>query len=228
MNRATEISERLERVRARIREAEVAAGRAPGSVTLLPVTKFHPAEDVAVLSELGVTAVGENREQEARAKAAAVPEMDFHMIGQVQTKKANAVARWAAACHSVDSVRLAEGLNRGVALALERGERTQGVLDCFVQWSADGDTRRGGTAEPQAVAEAIAASDHLRFVGIMVVPPIGADPARVFAEARRLADGLGPGMALSAGMSADLVQAIAAGSDLVRVGTDILGPRPVG
>lgn len=230
MGRIDELRAGLERVRARISEAEKNAGRQAGSVRLLPVTKFHPVSDVELLYELGITDVGENREQEARAKAEEYPQMRFHMIGQIQSKKANAVARWAAACHSVDSEKLAGRLDRGMELALERGDRSTDQLECFIQLSADGDTARGGvTAEDvPAVAEAIQAAEHLQLAGIMVVPPLDEEPGPVFQRARELADSLGEGMLLSAGMSADLEQAIAAGSDIVRVGTDILGARPQG
>lgn len=228
MSRIDELRTNLAAVRARIHAAERAADRAEGSVQLLPVTKFHPASDIALLAELGITDVGENREQEARDKAASLSDVRFHMIGQIQSKKANAVARWAAACHSVDSEKLARGLDRGMALALERGDRDTAVLDCFIQVSADGDDARGGVvhADVPALAETIRSLEHLNLVGIMVVPPLDADAAEVFARARALADSLGDGLLLSAGMSADLEEAVAAGSDIVRVGTDILGARP--
>lgn len=228
MTRIDDLRANLAAVRERISAAEHAAGREKGSVQLLPVTKFHPASDIALLHELGVTDVGENREQEAREKSAELADIRFHMIGQVQTKKANAVARWAAACHSVDSEKLARGLDRGMALALERGDRSAGVLDCFIQISADGDTSRGGAPvdEVPHLAEVVREAEHLRLAGVMVVPPIGADAAEVFTRARAVADSLGDGMLLSAGMSADLEDAVSAGSDIVRVGTDILGKRP--
>ena len=228
MARIDTLRTNLQAVHERISAAEAAAGRTPGSVQLLPVTKFHPASDIALLRELGITDVGENREQEARDKFAQLSDMRFHMIGQIQSKKANAVARWAAACHSVDSAKLAHGLDRGMALALERGDRQTEILDCFIQISADGDAARGGVIhdEVPALADTVRELEHLRLLGLMVVPPLDAEPEAVFSRARELADSLGESMLLSAGMSADLEMAIAAGSDIVRVGTDILGPRP--
>lgn len=229
--RTTELRENLARVRERIADAARAAGRDPGEIRLLPVTKFHPATDLARLVELGVTDVAENREQEARAKAGEVPAARIHMIGQIQTKKANAVARWATAVHSLDSVRLARGLDRGVALALERGERGSASLPCHLQLSADGDPGRGGVAagDLDELADAVEEAAHLELTGLMCVPPLGSDPAEVFAGARGLADRLGERMGrtmtLSAGMSADLEAAICAGSDIVRVGTGVLGER---
>lgn len=238
MSRKDEIAANLNSVRERITAAEKAAGRAPGSVALIPVSKFHPVEDIRILGELGVGLVGENREQEARAKAAALaergPAVGIAMIGQIQSKKVNAVARWAAEVHSVDSVKVAEGLDRGVGLALERGERTEAVLPCLVQLSADGDTGRGGVPEAglEAVVEAVEGAARLEMSGFMVVPPLDADPGAVFARAREITDAhsaeLGRTLVLSAGMSGDFEQAIACGSDIVRVGTGVLGARPVG
>lgn len=235
MNRREEIAQALAAVREQIAEASRAAGRTPEEVTLLPVTKFHPASDVEILGDLGVTEVGENREQEARAKAAELPAMGFAMIGQIQSKKCNAVARWASSVHSVDSLRIADGLNHGVALALERGDRPEerAVLPCYLQWSADGDTSRGGvsTADLPALTERVLEAEHLSLAGLMCVPPVGADPAEVFAQAAALRGEMeeraGRGLGFSAGMSADMSEAIAAGSTIVRVGTAILGSRPL-
>ena len=225
----------LETVTKQIHDAERAAGRPEGSVQLLPVTKFHPVERIIELAEAGITLVGENREQEARAKAEALDgRCQIAMIGQIQSKKANAVARWAAQVHSLDSVKLAHGLDRGMALALERGDRTTDTLPCLIQLSDDGDTARGGASydDVPEIIEAVENSEHLRLDGFMVVPPLDSDPEAVFRRARALVDDtsahLGRDLILSAGMSGDFETAIACGSDLVRVGTALLGPRPVG
>ena len=225
----------LETVTKQIHDAERAAGRPEGSVQLLPVTKFHPVERIIELAEAGITLVGENREQEARAKAEALDgRCQIAMIGQIQSKKANAVARWAAQVHSLDSVKLAHGLDRGMALALERGDRTTDTLPCLIQLSDDGDTARGGASydDVPEIIEAVENSEHLRLDGFMVVPPLNSDPETVFRRARALVDEtsahLGRDLILSAGMSGDFETAIACGSDLVRVGTALLGPRPVG
>lgn len=234
MTRLDELRDNLAAVREQIARAEAAAGRQPGSVQLLPVTKFHPAEDIALLGELGITEVAENREQEARAKSSELPQTAFHMVGQIQSKKTNAVARWAAAVHSVDSLKVAEGLNRGMELALEREERTGAVLPCFLQLSEDADTSRGGVARDDVdeLAEAVESAAHLELAGIMVVPPLNSDASEVFDRARGITDRLGErygrAMKLSAGMSGDFERAIASGSDVVRVGTGVLGTRPVG
>lgn len=223
----------LERTRADIAALADAAGRpAP---QLLPVTKFHPAADVALLAQLGVHDVGENREQEARAKHEHLPAVAFHMIGQLQTKKANHVARWAASVHSLDSLKLAAALERGVALALERGDRGEdnAQLPVFLQVSYDGDVARGGVplAGVDELVGAVLDSAHLNLAGFMVVPPIGEEPRRVFDEVRALTDrhaaATGLELRMSAGMSGDLRDAIESGTDIVRVGTGIMGPRPL-
>ncbi|ERS56568.1 MULTISPECIES: YggS family pyridoxal phosphate-dependent enzyme [unclassified Corynebacterium] len=230
-NRKQELADNLAATREHI--SAIAAEHDRPAPQLLVVTKFHPAEDIALLAELGVEDVAENREQEARAKAQELEQLRFHMIGQIQTKKANHVARWAASVHSVDSVKLAKALDRGVGLAHERGERDTN-LPVFIQVSADGDTSRGGVVreELDEVIEAVEAADHLEFAGLMVVPPLDADAQEVFSTVRadvdRLSERLGRQLKLSAGMSADMDAAIAAGTDIVRVGTSIMGKRPVG
>lgn len=230
-NRKQELADNLAATREHI--SAIAAEHDRPAPQLLVVTKFHPAEDIALLAELGVEDVAENREQEARAKAQELDQLRFHMIGQIQTKKANHVARWAASVHSVDSVKLAKALDRGVGLAHERGERDTN-LPVFIQVSADGDTSRGGVVreELDEVIEAVEAADHLEFAGLMVVPPLDADAQEVFSTVRadvdRLSERLGRQLKLSAGMSADMDAAIAAGTDIVRVGTSIMGKRPVG
>ncbi|MGJ4099319.1 YggS family pyridoxal phosphate-dependent enzyme [Corynebacterium macclintockiae] len=224
--RGQEIARNLARVRQRIAVA--------GGADLLPITKFHVAEDLRVLARLGVTAVGENREQEARDKHAQLAEtgLQFHMVGQVQTKKANSVARWAAAVHTVDSLKLLNALDRGAGLALERGDRDS-ALPVLLQFSADGDPQRGGAVEADIdqLADAAAEAANLELRGLMTVPPLGVDPAAVFARGRQLVERISDRVlgapVYSAGMSGDLEIAIAEGSTLVRVGTDIMGARPV-
>lgn len=230
----SDLAKNLDTVRQQIRDAERAAGREEGSVALLPVTKFHPLERIEELASLGIALVGENREQEARDKAAELEgRCGIAMIGQIQSKKANSVARWASEVHSLDSLKLAHGLDRGMALALERGDRTGEILPCMVQLSYDGDSARGGAHldDVPAIVEAVEESEHLEMAGFMVVPPLDSQPREVFTQARSLTDDyaakLNRNLRLSAGMSGDFVDAIACGSDIVRVGTALLGPRPV-
>ena len=229
--RREELRAGLERTRAEIQRFAATYDRPVPK--LLPVTKFHPAEDIALLGELGITDVAENREQEARAKAEALPEMRFHMIGQIQTKKANHVARWAHSVHSLDSEKLARALDRGVALAQERGQR-EDTLPVYIQVSADGDTARGGCPleDVPALVDIVEELENVQLQGFMVVPPLESEPAEVFAQVRALTDEvaakLGRALKMSAGMSADLEAAIASGTDIVRVGTGIMGARPLG
>ena len=229
-NRLDELRAGLERTRADIQRFSEAAGReAP---QLLPVTKFHLAGDIALLAQLGITDVAENREQEARAKAEELPDVHFHMIGQIQTKKANHVARWAHSVHSLDSEKLARALDRGVALAQERGQR-KGTLPVFIQVSADADTARGGCPLDQVsgLVTIVEELENLDLQGFMVVPPLDSEPAEVFTRVKGLVEDtseqLGRPLKLSAGMSADMQAAIESGTDIVRVGTGIMGPRPV-
>lgn len=229
MDRLEELKNNLDTVTREVRDAEQKAGREPGSVTILPVTKFHPAEDIALLAQLAITTVGENREQEAKQKKAELGDLvDIAMIGQIQTKKANSVTRWASSVHSLDSIKLARALNRG----MDNAERAE-PLPCLIQLSFDDDVNRGGVAREDlpALIEEVAELENLLIDGFMVVPPIGEDPVPVFEASKSIAmqyeKELGRTMTLSAGMSADFVDAIACGSDIVRVGTKLLGARPV-
>ncbi len=227
--RAAELRARLRAVEDRIRAASSAAGRHHDELTLIVVTKTFPASDVRLLWDLGVRDVGENRDREAAAKAAECIELAlrWHFVGQVQTNKARSVARYADWVHSVDRVRLADALSS----AAGRHDRE---LTALVQVDLDpeGDPGRGGArpAEVPAVAAAIAASPALRLGGVMAVAPLGTDPARAFdtlAEvAARLRADHPQARVVSAGMSGDLEQAVAAGATHLRVGSAVLGSRP--
>lgn len=237
--RSEELAARLAETRERLDAALAAAGRQDG-VDLVVVTKFHPVGDVVRLARLGVRDLGENRVQEAAAKvadlASAEPDLAvavrWNMIGHIQSNKAAAVAGWADRVHSVDSVKVANGLQKGRARAAAEGD-DPGVLPVLLQLSLDGDTSRGGVAREDlpGLADHVAGLDHLRLAGLMVVPPLDGEPAAHFADAARVAEALRrdhPAAAeFSAGMSGDLESAIASGSTCVRVGTAILGPRPV-
>lgn len=225
--RRAQLEAGLAAVRDRITRACQDAGRDPGGVGLVVVTKTYPAEDVRALAALGVRDVGENRVQEGAAKSAEVadPALRWHQIGQLQTNKANSVGRWADVVHSVDRPRLVDALDR----AAEHADRS---LDCLIQVSLDGDTARGGALvdDVPALAERLAGTARLRLAGVMAVAPLDA-PARqaftllaeVAARVRRDHPGAD---AISAGMSGDLEDAIACGATLLRVGTAILGSRP--
>lgn len=238
-HRAGELAANLADVRRRVADAEAAAGRPAGSVRLVVVTKTFPASDVRLLAGCGATDVGESREPEAGEKARACADLGlrWHQVGQVQTKKAAAVAAWADVVHSVDRERLVAALQRGHRRALEEGVRPAGhVLDVLVQVDlADDDERdpgRGGAAphEVADLAAAVAAAEGLRLAGVMAVAPAGADPRGPFERlaqvaARVRADHPGA-VAVSAGMSGDLEAAVDAGATHVRVGRAVLGARP--
>ena len=227
--RRAELAARLKAVRARIGDACAAAGRDPGGVTLVAVTKTFPASDVRLLTELGVWDVGENRDQEARPKAAEcadlAPQLTWHFIGQLQTNKASSVARYARVVHAVDRLRLVRALGAAA-------RRTGRVITCLVEVSLDQDEARGGVPEPEVIviAGAVAAEEGLVLGGVMAMAPLGVPPAQAFAPLPRIARAVRaahPGAVMvSAGMSGDLEEAIAAGATHVRVGTALLGGRP--
>ncbi len=234
-DRFEEIAAGLTRVRRRIDTACGDAGRDPAGVTLVVVTKFFPASDVRILAELGVTDVGENRHQEAQAKATDCVDLDltWHFIGGLQSNKAAAVATYADVVESVDRAKLVAGLQRG---AHDRSH----PVDCLLQVSLDppGDRRPGGPgrsgadpAELDGLAAEVEAHGMLRMRGLMAVAPLGEDPAAAFDRLADIRDGFVAGHPhatwLSAGMSADLEPAIVAGATHVRIGSAVLGPRPV-
>lgn len=228
--RRQEIAENLAAVRERIAAACRAAGRDPADVHLIVVTKTYPAADVLRLASLGVTDVGENRDQEAAPKAeevrAAGGTVRWHFVGRLQRNKAKSVVRYADLVHSVDSVRLVDALDEAARRYRNRS------LDVLVQLSLDGDTSRGGVAEKDltAVLDRVAATESLVLRGMMAVAPLNVDPDRAFAELAAVAESVRqrhPGAAiLSAGMSGDLEAAIYHGATHVRVGSAVLGPRP--
>jgi PLP dependent protein len=235
-DRRADLDRRLAAVRARIDAACSAAGRPAGSVALLAVTKTIPAPDVATLLDLGLTAFGENRIQEAGAKveevAALRPDASprWHVVGGLQRNKARAAVRWAEQVESVDSPRLADALDSAVRRARDAGERER-PLSVLVQYSVDGDPARGGVPRTDllALAEHVAGCAGLHLAGLMAVAPLGADPDAAFADvaaAAALLRAEHPGAAMiSAGMSGDLEAAIRHGSDVVRVGTALVGER---
>ncbi len=229
--RRQELASRLAQVEARIRAACSAAGRDRAAVTLVVVTKFFPVADLELLADLGVGDVGESRDQEAAATVAELAEatrraLHLHFIGQVQSRKAGSVARYADTVHSLDRSKVVAALDRGAAAA---GRRVQAL----VQVSLDEDPGRGGV-RPQDVrrlADEVAQASSLDLRGVMAVAPLGADPAQAFARLQEVAAGVRADHPeadwISAGMSGDLEDAVAHGATHLRVGTAILGSRPL-
>lgn len=237
-DRAQEIVASLAEVRTRLESACSAAGRPAEAIRLLAVTKTFPATDVALLLDAGCADFGEAREQEATPKVAEVAELrpDYHprwtVLGRLQRNKARAVARWAHEVQSVDSCRLLDALDRAAGSALDAGERTT-PLDVLLQVSLDGDPDRGGcpVGSLAALADRADHAAHVRLRGLMAVAPRDVDPGASFAALQQLAErtrAAHPGaVELSAGMSGDLEHAVRNGSTCVRVGTALLGPRPI-
>lgn len=241
--RVEELSSALRAVRERLARAADAAGRDVAEIELLPITKFFPATDVAILTGLGCRAFGESRDQEARDKVGAVADLTasepvsvrWHMVGQIQRNKARSIATWAHAAHSVSSPRAVTALERAVAQAVAEGARVD-PLDIYIQISLDGDVSRGGidVSDPgaiDAICGSVAGAGSLRLVGLMGIPPLGSDPAAAFArlerEHLRVRGNHPEATGLSAGMSGDLESAVKHGSTCVRVGTALMGQRPL-
>jgi PLP dependent protein len=240
VSREIELADALHRTRERLDTAARAAGRNPDELTLVVVTKFFPASDVALLADLGCRAFGESRDQEAAAKVAELDgripaEVRWHMIGQIQSNKARHIASWAHVVHSVSSQKVITALGRGAQAALDDGTRADPV-QIYLQLSLDGDESRGGVdiAAPDridALREAVSATAGLEFVGFMAIPPLEADPDAAFERLAAERDRVQPlyqrRLGLSAGMSGDLEVAVKHGSTCVRVGTALLGSRPL-
>ncbi|WP_333909879.1 YggS family pyridoxal phosphate-dependent enzyme [Streptomyces sp. ACA25] len=220
----------------RVARACDAAGREREEVTLVVVTKTYPVEDVRLLAGLGVRHVAENRDQEAAGKASACAELplQWHFVGQLQTNKARSVVRYANFVHSVDRLRLVAGLSA----AVRREQRPD--LRCLIQVALDKESgageERGGVAPAgiEELADAVAEAPGLDLAGLMMVAPLSGvyagRPETAFARLRDLSSGLRlrhpAATMVSAGMSADLEEAIAAGATHVRVGSAVLGVRP--
>ncbi len=223
----------LASIRERIAAAELAAGRAKGSVRLLPVTKTVPEDRLRLAIAAGVVWLGENKVQEAARKAenlADIPGLKYSVIGHLQTNKAKDVARFAHEFQALDNLRQATALQR----RLELEDRS---LDVFVQVNTSGEETKFGL-EPAGVPaflKSLPGLDRLRVKGLMTLAIFSADHQAVrtcFTMLRELRDQLrqdapeGIGLdELSMGMSGDFELAIAEGSTVVRVGQGIFGAR---
>ncbi len=227
--RRDQIEAGLARVRERITAACGEAGRDAREVTLVVVTKFFPASDVRLLAELGVRDVGENRHQEAVAKAEECSDLDltWHFIGGLQSNKAAAVASYADVVHSLDRAKLVSGLSRG---AVERGRD----LEVLLQVSLDPPDAAGRSgADPQdvpGILERVLEADGLVLRGVMGVAPLHGEPGEAFDRLVEVAadvrDRVPAATWISAGMSGDLEEAVRHGATHLRVGSAVLGTRP--
>ncbi|HEX5030164.1 MAG TPA: YggS family pyridoxal phosphate-dependent enzyme [Candidatus Eisenbacteria bacterium] len=226
-----ELRDRLARIRDRMAEAARRAGREPGAVALLAVTKGFGVEAARSAFALGLVDLGENRVQEAEGKIAAMGAGPrWHLIGHLQTNKAKRAAQLFDEIHSVDSLRLAEDLARRAALE----GRT---LRCYVEVRTTGESTKSGAApeETHALVERMRSLAPLRVAGLMTMGPLhgGPEGARSsFRALRRLRDeGIDRGVldddaGLSMGMSDDFEVAIEEGATIVRIGSALFGPRP--
>ncbi|WP_022883903.1 YggS family pyridoxal phosphate-dependent enzyme [Glaciibacter superstes] len=231
------LSDRLESVRAGITDAAASAGRSAESITTVVITKFQPASLIIDLAHLGVRDFGENRHQEAQAKAAELADLGltWHFVGQVQGKKARAVRTYASVIHSVDRTSLVNALSSPAltssAPSSSAAPEVSGV-DCFIQVNLTDDPARGGVAPAglEPLVDDVLSAPGLRLLGLMAVAPLGEEPRRAFARVRALHEGLrrmAPGAtALSMGMSGDYRDAILEGATHLRIGTAITGNRP--
>jgi pyridoxal phosphate enzyme (YggS family) len=223
-DRKAELSESLADVRARILDATAKASRRLEEVTLIAVTKTYPVSDVEILHELGVSNFGENRNAEGQEKSALVS-AHWHYQGQIQSNKIAAISSWAQTVHSLDDLSHVAKFDRAV------GEIPGKRLNFFIQISLDGDSTRAGVRGDELIAmgQAISSAKNLDLVGLMVVPPVQAEPEKAFSEvaelAQRFRQDFPMAQSLSAGMSGDFEIAIAHGATHIRVGSQILGPR---
>ncbi|MFH8980294.1 YggS family pyridoxal phosphate-dependent enzyme [Streptomyces varsoviensis] len=234
-DRREQLAENLARVEERISAACAAAGRERADVTLIVVTKTYPASDVRLLAELGVRHVAENRDQDAAPKAAECADLplNWHFVGQLQTNKVRSVVTYADVVQSVDRPKLVTALS---AAAVRAGRETGALIQVALDAESGERGERGGVAPDgvEALADAIAAAEGLRLDGVMTVAPLAGTyagrPRAAFERLREIATGLRvshpAANMVSAGMSADLEDAVAAGATHVRVGTAVLGVRP--
>lgn len=213
---------RLAQIQDRIARAAKVARRDSGEVALIAISKTHDAEAIAPLIAAGQRRFGENRVQEAEAKWPALraihPDIELHLVGQLQSNKAEQAVALFDAIHSVDRPSLVQALAR----AIERLGRSPRL---FVQVNIGEEPQKGGCAIadlPALLAEAEAAG--LTVDGLMCVPPAGVDAAPYFALAAKLARDNGLA-ALSMGMSEDFETAVMLGATHVRVGSALFGPR---
>lgn len=215
------LSERLAEVRERISAAAVRSGRSSSDITLVVVTKNHPAELVTELLELGQLDFGENRDQEAKPKSASVAAGNWHFVGQLQTNKVKSVLGYASYLHSLDRD----------SLLTEVAKRAESEINCFIELNLTDDPARGGVAPEGLIefAQRVQPVSKIKLLGLMAVAGVDTDPRedfeRVLAAREQLIQVVPIASQLSMGMSADYEMAIEMGATHVRIGSAITGPR---
>ncbi|RKY00604.1 YggS family pyridoxal phosphate-dependent enzyme [Candidatus Poribacteria bacterium] len=226
-----DIRANVKRVKERVAEAALRAGRDPSEITIVAVSKNFPVEAIEEAIEAGITDIGENRVQEAEAKFNRIGRVvRWHMVGHLQRNKVKKALNIFDLIHSVDSVRLLEELEKRAA---QRGE----VVEVLVQVNTSGEETKFGLKpeEVEGFMEIAAQKEHVRVLGLMTIGPLVDDPEKArpcFAMLREIKERV-EGMKLpnvemrhlSMGMTNDFEVAIEEGADMVRIGRAIFGPR---
>jgi pyridoxal phosphate enzyme (YggS family) len=221
----TDVAERWQSITAELSEECARAGRSADEVTLVVVTKFHPASVVSELFAAGARHFGESRHQDAAPKVAQLTELDltWHFVGQIQSNKARSIAQYASVLHSLDRDSVVDALAK-----LEH--RVSG----FIELNLTDDPGRGGVDDANAMlqlADRIASTETIDLLGVMAVAPQEVDPADAFERVATMSQILlqahPNASSISTGMSADWQQAIRHGATHLRIGTSITGKRPI-
>jgi pyridoxal phosphate enzyme (YggS family) len=217
----------LDDIRARINAAARVAHRKAADVTLIAISKTHAAEAITPLIAAGQRVFGENRVQEAAAKwpalREATPDLKLHLVGQLQSNKAEEAVTLFDAIHALDRISLADALAKAM-------DKTGRRIPCFIQVNIGAEEQKGGVAiaELGALLEHVCKLD-LPLAGLMCVPPAEIEAAPFFALLAKLADDHGltgtPQGGLSMGMSGDFETAIQLGASHIRVGSALFGAR---
>jgi hypothetical protein len=223
----TQIQRQLQEVRESVHGAALAVGRDPAAVRLIAVSKTFPVEDIAAAYAAGQRAFGENKIQELEAKAPVLPpDIEWHMIGHLQSNKSAKALEYASWIHSVNSLKLLQRLDR------QAGELGKSP-NILIEVNIAGEASKSGASVEEAGEMICSNPAHLRIAGLMTMPPFDADEAeqrRIFGKLRELRDCWAERYGLelpelSMGMSGDFAVAIAEGSTMVRIGTAIFGRR---
>lgn len=234
MTQSASLGDRLDVVRSGISEAAAEAGRDASELTTIVVTKFHPSGLVRELYGLGIREFGENRHQEAQAKARELVDLDlgWNFIGQLQSKKAKQVRAYAHSVHSLERPSVIAALASDTDGSEGESEADGAALDGFVQVNLTDDPNRGGVRadDLERIVELVVATPGLSLLGVMAVAPVGEDPRRAFERLRAASDRtrqIAPDARfISAGMSGDYREAILEGATHLRIGSAITGNRP--
>jgi len=223
------VKERVKAVIAEIYETALKSGRDPEEIKLLAATKSVPPERILEAIEAGIRIIGENYVQEAQKKYELIgPRVSWHMIGRLQTNKAKYAVRLFEVIHSLDSLKLAQELQKA---AEKQGKKVKVII----QVNISGEIRKGGVSPDnlRELSEKVLEFPNLELIGLMTLPPYSEDPEDsrpFFRKLRELKEKLNeegfPIKELSMGMSNDFKVAIEEGATILRIGTLLFGPRP--